>query len=121
MVLVMVKKGNGASQRGKHRNPRSLQNLKHEGRPLSYSERKERHNVSVTPQGWNGVEALASETGRTVSGLLESFGRGELDLRLTIAQLMSQDTLAKLNLTSEQREGLTILEVLHKLSQSVQS
>lgn len=127
MVLVMAAKKSGAStagggganmtRRGKHRNPQSLANLQHEGRPTAYEgEGKNRHNVSVTDQGWEGFSKLASSIDRKPSSLIEAQGRSELDLTLTIEQLCSSETLKKLDLTPTQLMQLSIIEVLHRLS-----
>ena len=59
-------------------NPNSLPNLSHERRPQAYDELKKLHRVSVTPTGWDGIQAIASELGFSVSELLERLGRRNL-------------------------------------------
>jgi len=56
-------------------NPNSLANLSREGRPSTYDEPKKLHRLTVTPTGWNGVQAVASKHGFSVSELLEKLGR----------------------------------------------
>ena len=75
-TAVMARKKSEYSP-GTH--PKSLENLTHEGRPLTYDEAKKRHEVSVTDTGWTGAKKAAKEAGCTgISDLLEKIGRGEL-------------------------------------------
>lgn len=55
-------------------NPRSRENLK--PRQRYYEEPKKRHEVMVTPEGWEGFKALASRRGLSASELIEQLGRG---------------------------------------------
>lgn len=55
-------------------NPRSRDNLK--PRKRYYEEPKKRHEVMVTPEGWEGFKALASGRGLSASELIEQLGRG---------------------------------------------
>jgi hypothetical protein len=42
---------------------------------------KKTHEVSVTPEGWDGAKAIAKQVGcSSVSELLEKIGRGELQI-----------------------------------------
>lgn len=60
-------------------NPKSLENLKHEGRPLAFDEEKHRRTLTVTESGWNGAMAVAKALDcRGISELIELIGRGEL-------------------------------------------
>ncbi len=64
-------------------NPNSLANLDlgrgpGHGRTSEYEEPKKRHGVTITEQGWKGLEALAAKEGVSVSELLERIGRGLL-------------------------------------------
>ncbi|VEP16503.1 conserved hypothetical protein [Hyella patelloides LEGE 07179] len=67
------------------KNPNSLANLsKTEGRPLQYSSKKERKNISVTPEGWEGIGKLAQEYGcSNKSEFLEKLGRGIIKLEIS--------------------------------------
>ena len=55
-------------------NPRSRDNL--QPRKRYYEEPKKRHEVMVTPEGWEGFKALASDRGLSASELIEQLGRG---------------------------------------------
>lgn len=67
------------SQPKKAVNPRSLENLKHEGRPPAFEEEKKRRTLTVTDSGWDGAMAAAKSLDcRGVSELLELIGRGQL-------------------------------------------
>jgi hypothetical protein len=60
-------------------NPRSLENLRHEGRPPAFEEEKKRRTLTVTDSGWDGAVAVAKGLEcRGVSELLELIGRGQL-------------------------------------------
>jgi hypothetical protein len=59
-------------------NPKSLENLTHEGRPTTHGEKKVTHNISVTPTGWSGVLNVAHAFGVSVSELIEQVGRQKL-------------------------------------------
>ncbi len=59
-------------------NPRSRDNLK--PRQRYYEEPKKRHEVMVTPEGWEGFKALASGRGLSASELIEQLGRGLIEI-----------------------------------------
>jgi hypothetical protein len=59
-------------------NPRSRDNLK--PRKRYYEEPKKRHEVMVTPEGWEGFKALASDRGLSASELIEQLGRGLIEI-----------------------------------------
>lgn len=65
--------------------PNSLANLtKHEGRPQQYESKKVRKNISMTPEGWNGIGELAQKYGcSTRSEFLEKLGRGLIKLEVS--------------------------------------
>lgn len=64
------------------KNPRSLENLIHEGRPSGenmYGEPKKKRTLTVTESGWQGVVKVAKAAGcSSVSEYLEQLGRGEI-------------------------------------------
>lgn len=57
----------------------SLKNLNRDGRSPNWSDTKERHNVSLTREGWGLLQAKAKRNGLSVSEYLEHLARG-LDL-----------------------------------------
>ena len=59
-------------------NPRSRQNLK--PREMYYAEPKTRHEVAVTPEGWQGFKSLAAARDVSASELIERLGRGLVTL-----------------------------------------
>jgi len=60
-------------------NPKSLNNLKSDGRPPAFSEPKKKRELTVTQTGWAGAKAIAKQLGCSgVSELLEKIGRGEI-------------------------------------------
>lgn len=62
-------------------NPKSLENLIHEGRPSAFDEPKQRRHLTITETGWKGTQVVARAMGcknGNVSELLEKIGRGEL-------------------------------------------
>lgn len=60
-------------------NPKSIENLLHDGRPPAFDEPKQRRHLTITETGWKGTQAMAVAVGcRGVSELLEKLGRGEL-------------------------------------------
>jgi hypothetical protein len=63
-------------------NPNSIANLTHEGRPRTYGEKKETHNISVTPTGWGGISKIAQVFGISVSELVEQLGRNILRVEI---------------------------------------
>jgi hypothetical protein len=68
---------------GRGSNPRSLENLIHEGRPLKVGEPKRSRHVTVSDTGWRRIRELASEFGCNVSELLEKIGRDQLSIVAT--------------------------------------
>ena len=70
-------------EQGKH--PNSLANLtSHEGRPQQYKSKKVRRNISVTPEGWEGIGELAEQYGcSNKSEFLEKLGRGIIKLQIS--------------------------------------
>ncbi|QQE67469.1 hypothetical protein GFS31_41820 (plasmid) [Leptolyngbya sp. BL0902] len=62
-------------------NPRSRDNLK--PRKRYYEEAKKRHEVMVTPEGWDGFKALATAHGLSASELIEQLGRGLIEIEGT--------------------------------------
>ena len=61
---------------GKH--PHSLANLNYRGgRPLTFDSLKKKRSVSVTEEGWTGLQPVIEELGcKSVSEFLEKVGRG---------------------------------------------
>ncbi len=76
------------------KNPRSMANLIHEGRPSSeeiYGEPKKKRTLSVTESGWENVQEIAKVSGcSSVSDLLERLARGHLSL----VQMQSEEATA---------------------------
>jgi hypothetical protein len=73
-------------------NPKSLENLRHEGRPPAFEEEKKRRTLTVTDSGWDGAMAVAKGLEcRGVSELLELIGRGQL---LVVDALSSESDTA---------------------------
>ncbi len=64
---------------GQH--PNSQANLTyHGGRPPAYGENKRKRYLSVTDEGWDGVQAAVRAAGcSSVSEFLEKLGRGEVN------------------------------------------
>ncbi len=66
------------------RNPESIKNLIHEGRPSGsdiYGEPKKKRTLTITESGWQGITKAAKEAGCTsVSEYLEKIVRGEIGL-----------------------------------------
>ena len=65
---------------GEH--PNSQANLNyHGGRPQVYGHEKKQRYLSITEEGWVGVQLAARQAGCTsVSDLLEKIGRGQVSL-----------------------------------------
>ena len=59
-------------------NLRSRDNLK--PRKRYYEEAKTRHEVMVTPTGWEGLKALATAHGLSASEFIEQVGRGVIGI-----------------------------------------
>jgi len=71
------------NKRGGNISPNSLNNLKlgrrkGHGRTQDYEQPKKKHGISVTDDGWKGLEALAEQAEVSVSEFLERIGRGLL-------------------------------------------
>lgn len=66
------------------KNPESIKNLIHEGRPSGedlYGEPKKKRTLTITESGWQGITGAAKEAGcRSVSEYLEMLGRGQVKL-----------------------------------------
>lgn len=75
----MVKK---KSEYSSGKNPKSLENLIHEGRPSGeqvYGEPKKKRTLTVTESGWQGLIKASKADGCTsVSEYLEKIGRGQI-------------------------------------------
>lgn len=72
-------------------NPRSLENLRHEGRPPAFEEEKKRRTLTVTDSGWEGAMSVAKTLDcRGISELIELIGRGQL--RVTDASSSDSDS-----------------------------
>ncbi len=62
-------------------NPKSLENLTHEGRPRKYDEPKKQRRLSLTDQAWENLKNLSEELGFTsVSEMIEELARGTLTI-----------------------------------------
>lgn len=63
---------------GEH--PNSQANLTyHEGRPLSFGVEKKKRNLTVTEEGWEGLQSVVKDLGcESVSEFLEKVGRGQV-------------------------------------------
>jgi hypothetical protein len=66
---------------GEH--PNSQANLTyHGGRPQAYGTEKKKRYLTVTDEGWEGVQVIAQNWGcASVSDLLEKLGRGKLKIQ----------------------------------------
>ena len=61
------------------KNPASIKNLIHVGRPSIYDEPKKKRTLSITESGWQGITEAAKEAGcSSVSEYLERVGRGQV-------------------------------------------
>jgi hypothetical protein len=62
--------------------PNSQANLNYRGgRPKVFDSEKKRRNISVTEEGWEGLQPIVEELGcKSVSDLLEKLGRGVVKL-----------------------------------------
>ncbi len=65
--------------KGKH--PNSLANLNYRGgRPKTFGSKKKVRSLSVTDEGWEGIQLAAEQYGcKSVSEFIEKWGRGEID------------------------------------------
>lgn len=62
-------------------NARSLSNLKpgeSPGRNAFYKQKKNKHTITVTDEGWTNLKKLAEGLGVSVSEVIEQLGRGQL-------------------------------------------
>lgn len=60
-------------------NPKSLENLIHEGRPPAFDEEKKRRTLTITESGWEGAMSVAKSLDcRGISEMIELIGRGQL-------------------------------------------
>lgn len=74
-----------------------------EGRRTTHSQKKQNRNISVTPDGWKGVQSLARKHGcSSVSDLVEKLGREQLTVgsSATIGEVWEPSTAANVNLTA---------------------
>lgn len=65
--------------------PNSLANLQlgrrpGHGRTLVYNQPKKKHGITITDEGWQGLETLAQQANTSISELLEQIGRGYLSV-----------------------------------------
>lgn len=77
-------------------NPKSLKNLRpgeSPGRTTLHDSAKNRHGVSLTDEGWSGVQEAAKKYGYSVSEFLEQIGRGNLAILELEAIEAFQDAL----------------------------
>lgn len=60
--------------------PNSQANLTyHEGRPQAFGVQKKKRNLTVTEEGWEGLQSILSELDcSSVSEFLEKVGRGQV-------------------------------------------
>ncbi|MGL6337912.1 MAG: hypothetical protein ACRC80_02090 [Waterburya sp.] len=74
-----------ATEYSQGRHPNSLANLsKTDGRPKQYESKKERKNISVTSEGWEGIGKLAERYGcSNKSEFIEKLGRGLIELKVS--------------------------------------
>jgi len=81
---TMAKKADRKSEYAPGKNPNSLDNLIHSGRPSGeeiYGETKKKRTLTVTESGWQGVVRAARAAGCTsVSEYMEKIGRGHVGL-----------------------------------------
>lgn len=103
-------------RRGKHGSPNSLANLNRSGSKPRYDQIKKTRSISATSTGWEGFKGLADRLELSASQLVESQGRGEIDLTLTIEAIYSPETLTRLNLSPVQLLRMPLLDVLYRLA-----
>jgi hypothetical protein len=71
----------GRMKRAHKTNPKSLENLIHQGRPLAVGEKKKEQTITVSQTGWEGTQAILQSVGcSSVSELLEKLGRNQLTI-----------------------------------------
>ena len=65
--------------------PHSQANLTyHEGRPKAFGAQKKKRNLTVTEEGWEGLQPIILELGcESVSEFLEKVGRGQVKILAT--------------------------------------
>ena len=66
---------------GKH--PNSLANLNYRGgRPITFGRRKKQRTLTVTEEGWQGLQPVIEGLGcKSVSDFLEKVGRGLVEVK----------------------------------------
>ncbi len=81
--FVTKKKTDKNYAQGKH--PNSLANLNYRGgRPKTFDSSKKRRSVSVTEEGWEGLQPVIEELGcKSVSDFLEKVGRGLVKIKIS--------------------------------------
>lgn len=74
-------------------NPKSLENLIHEGRPPAFDEDKKRRTLTVTESGWEGAMAVAKSLEcRGISEMIELIGRGQLSVVASSSEPSSSES-----------------------------
>ena len=73
--------------------PSNLKPGESPGRSPIYEEKKNKHAIAVTDEGWTRVQKLADGFGVSVSELIERLGRGQLTLLDSEAMDLMQDAL----------------------------
>lgn len=70
-------------KQGEH--PNSLKNLTyHQGRKAKYGQNKSKRGVTLTDEGWEGIQNLAIEHGcSSASDFLEKVGRGLVEIKVS--------------------------------------
>jgi hypothetical protein len=98
-------------------NPVSLSNLKpgeSPGRAPMHESPKQRHGVTVTNEGWEGIQSVADGFGYSISELLDQIGRGNLAVLEVEAINTLQDALdvaeARTALLEAQQKGTKPLQ-----------
>lgn len=98
-------------------NPVSLSNLKpgeSPGRSPMHETPKKRHGVTVSEEGWEGIQATAEGFGYSISELLDQIGRGNLAVLEVEAINALQDALdvaeARASLVEAREKGAKPLE-----------
>ncbi len=64
--------------------PNSLGNLNYRGgRPKSFGSKKKQRTLTVTEEGWEGLQLLIEKADcKSVSDLLEKLGRGLVEIKI---------------------------------------
>lgn len=116
-MTSQTSRGDTPKKRRSQTNPRSLANLTGH-KEQYYDEPKKKRNVSVTDTGWEGFDALAKLVSLSRSELIESLGRGSINLQLAVKFLASVEVLGVLELTPSQILEMPIIEVLKRIERS---